>query len=385
MYLKSLIHRMKRCCESLYTGTAFTSNTLTNICLLQQQFAKSMEDSKTLVDELKAKIDYLSTELKNYKAREFTYDKIKDDSSAVKFYTGFPNSASFEAVLRYFEPKIKNMHYWTGSKTLDKDTSLQKSSKPGRKRKLSLQQEFFMVLIRLKVGIFIQDIADRFDISPGHFSKIFTTWINFLYHDLPLLFPFPSQSMVRMYMPVEFKDYPTTRIIIDGTEIFTQVPSSLKSQSQTWSEYKHHNTWKALVCISPNGCVTFVSKLWSGRVSDKQLTKDSGVLQYLEKGDNVMADRGFDIQDILPPGVTLNIPPFKGQRDQLSAEEAEETAKIASVRIHVERAIGRIKSYHILDGVMPLALSPTVNQIFTVCCYLTNFLPPLCPPPKQTK
>ena len=134
-----------------------------------------------------------------------------------------------------------------------------------------------------------------------------------------------------------------------------------------------------------NGCVTFVSKLWSGRVSDKQLTKDSGVLQYLEKGDNVMADRGFDIQDILPPGVTLNIPPFKGQRDQLSAEEAEETAKIASVRIHVERAIGRIKSYHILDGVMPLALSPTVNQIFTVCCYLTNFLPPLCPPPKQTK
>ena len=70
-------------------------------------------------------------------------------------------------------------------------------------------------------------------------------------------------------MPNQFKDYPTTRIIIDGTEIFTEVPSSMKSQSMAWSSYKHHNTWKALVGISPNGLVTFVSKLWSGRVSDK--------------------------------------------------------------------------------------------------------------------
>ena len=67
--------------------------------------------------------------------------------------------------------------------------------------------------------------------------------------------------MIKFYRPVEFKDFPTTQIIIDGTEIFCQVPSSLKSQSQTWSDYKHHNTWKALVGISPNGCITFVSGL----------------------------------------------------------------------------------------------------------------------------
>ena len=71
--------------------------------------------------------------------------------------------------------------------------------------------------------------------------------------------------------------------------------------------------------------------------------------EILEKGDIIMADYGFDIADILPPGVTLNIPPFKGQRDQLTAEESEETARIASVCIHVERAIGRLKNYHILN------------------------------------
>ena len=44
-----------------------------------------------------------------------------------------------------------------------------------------------------------------------------------------------------------------------------------------------------------------------------------------------MADRGFDIADILPSGATLNIPLFKGGRDQLNPEETDETAKIAAV------------------------------------------------------
>ena len=92
----------------------------------------------------------------------------------------------------------------------------------------------------------------------------------------------------------------------------------MKAQSQTWSEYKHHNTWKALVGISPTGAITFVSKLWPGRVSDNEITIKSGLISLLEPGDNVMADCSFDIADILPVGVTLNIPPFKGSRAQLT-------------------------------------------------------------------
>ncbi len=125
---------------------------------------------------------------------------------------------------------------------------------------------------------------------------------------------------------------------------------------------------------------SIVSKLWSGRVSDKKITLKSGLLPLLEAGDNVMADRGFDIADILPTGVTLNIPPFKGSRAQLTLSEAEETTRIAAVRNHVERVIGRVKNYHILDGVLPLSLCPVADQIFTVCRLLTNFLPFLVKP-----
>ena len=93
-----------------------------------------------------------------------------------------------------------------------------------------------------------------------------------------------------------------------------------------------------------------------------------------------MVDRGFDISAIVPAGITVNMPPFLAGRDQMTAAETEETMRIASVCIHVERAIGRIKTYHILDGTLPNTLSPYVKQIATVCGFLTNFLPPLLPP-----
>ena len=100
-------------------------------------------------------------------------------------------------------------------------------------------------------------------------------------------------------------------------------------------------------------------------------------LDLLQAGDNVMVDRGFDISTIVPDGVTVNMSPFLAGRDQMTAAETEETMSIASVRIHVERAIGRIKTYHILDGTLPDTLSPYSTQSATVCGLLTNFLPPL--------
>ena len=178
---------------------------------------------------------------------------------------------------------------------------------------------------------------------------------------------------MRKYLPKRFEKYPTTRIIIDGTEIFFERATSMKTQAQTWSNYKQHITWKALVGISPNGTVTFVSSLWTCRVSDKEMTRCSGLLEKLEPRDNIMADRGFDIADILPSGVTLNIPPSIGRREQVNPEETDETARIAAKRIHVERAILRIKNYHILDGNCPLSITPLMNQVSTVCSYLTNF------------
>ena len=94
--------------------------------------------------------------------------------------------------------------------------------------------------------------------------------------------------------------------------------------------------------------------------------------QAFDAGDSVMADKGFQIQDILPLGVILNIPPFLGGNSQMTAEDVVRTQQIASVRIHVERAINKIKNVRIWEGVVPLSLFSVVNQMWTVCAFLCN-------------
>ena len=45
-----------------------------------------------------------------------------------------------------------------------------------------------------------------------------------------------------------------------------------------------------------------------------------------------MADKGFTIEDFLPLGVFLNIPPFLGMYDHMSAEDGIATEEIASLK-----------------------------------------------------
>ena len=180
-------------------------------------------------------------------------------------------------------------------------------------------------------------------------------------------------------MPESFrKHYPNTRIIIDATEFTVERPSSLVTQSSTFSTYKNRNTVKVLIGIMPSGPVTFISDCYEGSISDKKLVQVSGLLEKLEPGDEIMADKGFLIQDILAPlGVHLNVPPLMKLNSQMAAKDIILTKKIAQLRIHVERAIGRIKEYHILQGVLPAAMWDTINQVVFVCCMLSNFNPPL--------
>ena len=191
----------------------------------------------------------------------------------------------------------------------------------------------------------------------------------------------PSVDQVAGTLPPIFRErYPSTFAIIDASEIFIETPTDLCMQSSTWSSYKHH---KFLIACTPNGCVCFVSPLFVGSISDVELTRISGFLSSLPKtpGMSIMADRGFTIKDMLMDiGAELNIPPFMEGRQQLPSDEVQEGRRIASVRIHVERAIGRIKTFSILQQTLPITLSRITNQIVFVCAYLSNFKPALVLP-----
>lgn len=197
----------------------------------------------------------------------------------------------------------------------------------------------------------------------------------------------PTVDQVLGTLPSTFKEkFPTTFAIIDGSEVFIETPSDLHMQSSTWSQYKHHNTVKFLVACTPNGAICYISPVFVGSISDVELTRVGGFLTTLQDkpGVSIMADKGFTIKDMLKElNIELNIPPFLERKQQLPPEEVQAERKIASLRIHVERAIGRIKVYSILKGTIPLSMARITNQIVFVCAFLTNFQPALVPLPKE--
>ena len=210
-------------------------------------------------------------------------------------------------------------------------------------------------------------------------SKIFGKCLYVMAIKLKFLIVWPSREEVRKNLPKIFKrKYQRTRVIVDCSEIFIQRPSNLDIHAQTYSNYKKHNTVKFLVGITPYGLISFLSVCWGGRASDKEITQRSGFFEKLEAGDLVMADRGFLIEeDLAVHGASLVMPPFTRGKKQLSQHEVESARQISRVRIHVERAIERIKRFRILKNSLPISLLQHVDNMLTVCAALTNLLPKL--------
>ena len=181
----------------------------------------------------------------------------------------------------------------------------------------------------------------------------------------------PTAEQVKATLPHVFKEkYASTFIIIDGSEVFIEIPNDLQLQLSTWSNYKHHNTSKLLVGCTPNGAVSFISDLYVGSISDVKLTTISGLVDKLNGKSNisVMVDHGFTICDQLKTiGVDLNIPSFIEDRGQLPASEVLEGRKIASVRRKSNRKTGRIKNYSILKG---HCLSVSSGFPVTLCVFV---------------
>ncbi len=189
----------------------------------------------------------------------------------------------------------------------------------------------------------------------------------------------PTVVQVHASLPKDFPEqYSDTRTILDCTEMFTVKPTNPSSQAATYSQYKHHNTLKVLIGISPTGIITFV---YGGNTSDRY-TAEAEFIAKVEPGDAIMVDRSFNIGDlILQRGAKLHIPPFT-RRDaskgrMLTQSEIAKTRSIASVRIHVERAIGRMKAFKLLGQTIHQRMWPFMDYIVVIVAVLCNMMPPL--------
>ena len=155
----------------------------------------------------------------------------------------------------------------------------------------SLSDKLFLTLAKLRPGLTNKDLAYRANIDEQSVSKIFHKWIDLMYCELKQLIVWPDPVTLRENLPASFKEkFSSVVCIIDCFKIFIERPQSFQARAATYSNYKKHNTVKIIIGITPTGSISFISKAWGGRVSDKVITQKSGFLNKIKYGDVVMAD-----------------------------------------------------------------------------------------------
>lgn len=313
------------------------------------------------------KLAKISNDLKTFQERSLCCANLKNNDSKTKYYTGLTNYKTFEIVAKCITPFMK-IH---------------------GKSSLEPQEQILLTLVKLRLNLDFKDISYRFGISPSTASTYFKNVIRIMYLKLKTLIIWPERSVLLKNMPQCFKEsfQDKTTVIIDCFEIRCETPSDLLLAAQAWSNYKHSETIKYLIGITPQGSISFISEGWGGRVSDKCLTQNSKFLNNLCPGDVVLADRGFLIKEFVDLfHATVKIPAFTRGKHQLDPVDLEKTRAIAHVRIHVERIIGMIRQkYRIMCGPVSVTLLSTrgeealLDEIVTVCCSLVNLCPAIVP------
>ncbi|XP_037507723.2 uncharacterized protein LOC119383563, partial [Rhipicephalus sanguineus] len=182
-----------------------------------------------------------------------------------------------------------------------------------RVAELSLQDKLLLFFIKMKHGVPFSFLAALFCIHRSTPSRMFKSVLSNLKTATRDWIFWPSRAAVRKTMPASFRAfYPMCRVIIDCTELETEMPRGIEERNLWYSQYKGRYTLKYLIGISPNGAITFLSEGFGGRATDATLTVEGQFLAMLEPGDVVLADKGF-------PGIrtgvgdqqaTLVMPPF---------------------------------------------------------------------------
>ena len=151
-----------------------------------------------------------------------------------------------------------------------------------------------MVMCRLRQGFLEDHLAKSFNESASAISRIFTTWVNFMFFKFGQIDIWPSRKVINKMLESFKGRYKSTRVIIDCTEVRCQMPSSLQLNWELFSAYKNHTTLKGLVGISPSGAVTFRSQLYTASISNREIVRWSGFLNLpFDDKDSIMADKGF--------------------------------------------------------------------------------------------
>lgn len=165
--------------------------------------------------------------------------------------------------------------------------------------KLSVRDRIIMVLMKLKMALKLNILSFLFQMSSSMCKKILVEYIGYLANILKTCIHWPSFEECQQNMPICFSSFRKVRIVLDCLEIPIEKPTCLCCRIRTYSHYKGRQTIKIMTGVSPAGLITFASKGYGGRTSDKAIFTQSNLIYKLQPcQDSIMVDKGFLIDDM---------------------------------------------------------------------------------------
>jgi hypothetical protein len=242
--------------------------------------------------------------------------------SQLHYFTGLECRQKFTLVLATLGEEAHNLNYYY----------------PQSKPSLSIADELLLTLNKQRVHPPNMQLSIIINLSNKQVSNVFITWINVMYYQWKQVDWWPAQQTTQFYAPSGFKSsFCNTRVILDGTECLIMRPKLPTAQQSTFSTYKNRNTIKIVVGATPGGLVSYISDAYGGSTSDRLIVERSALASMCDPGDELMVDKGFNIEDLfIPFHVSVNMPTFFRKKNRLSQTVLQKDRKVASKRVHIE-------------------------------------------------
>ncbi|OCT72944.1 uncharacterized protein LOC108696677 [Xenopus laevis] len=302
---------------------------------LQEQLARS---SRTVL--------YLSQQVKSKETdrneTSFCLKSIKNESKWVRFYTGFDG---YEQLSNFLAFLTADPDLCTGK--------IRRRTEVGPQNALGLEDQLFLVLTRLRLGLLLQDLAFRFRVSESTVSRYWLNWTELLHARLTQVPVLYSTRYLDLFEPKRLEQYEgLTCTVMDCTDLFFEVQAKDRSKPASNHPRRNHYLRRGYAIASSNGFMTFSSSLPFGiatKIMDSQP------------------------QEEIRGGITspLQFPPFM-QNDpvQLTQEQHGMSRQVLSLLSLTDKAL----NFRFLKGVYPPNMEAQVDRAWIICCYLACLL-----------
>ena len=312
-----------------------------------------------LIKNLREQIDELRMENMELKKRalEPAYKGILRTNSDCLYYTGFNTTHIFVKTAKYIMT----------------NTELKFESEKGislvDKRTLVSIDGFLLTTMKLRLNLKNKDLSKRLRIRYCRVTSIFVLWLDAMRRTIGLGIKLGTNDIS------EKKDTAASqpRILIDCTELSICTPRDSDVKKYTQSGTKNGDTVKFLVAVTPESQFAFISSVYGGTASDKEVVMTSKILDSLDPFDVILADRNCNIQEECDErNLNLLLSPRDTQTKEIKIDAKRTKRRSKNQHFIIEQSIHRLKRFAILNSKITLQVVPELYKVILACASICN-------------